>query len=229
MRRTLRLIALLMGTALPAIFPAQAQDRATLVADSLSITSSDTLTARGHVEVFFQGVTLTATGIVYDQSNDRLIIDGPIVLTDGKGSVILASQAEMRADLTEGLLTSARMVLQQQLQLAAAEIQRVDGRYTSMSKVVASSCKVCAGNPTPLWEIRASRVVHDEVAQQLYFDSAQLRLAGGAGVLYSAVADARPKFGPRVRVLDADDPHKFQLWHRVETARILLKLAIIVT
>ena len=86
---------------------------------------------------------LTATGIVYDQSNDRLIIDGPIVLTDGKGSVILASQAEMRADLTEGLLTSARMVLQQQLQLAAAEIQRVDGRYTSMSKVVASSCKVC--------------------------------------------------------------------------------------
>jgi len=178
MRRTLRLIALLMGTALPAIFPAQAQDRATLVADSLSITSSDTLTARGHVEVFFQGVTLTATGIVYDQSNDRLIIDGPIVLTDGKGSVILASQAEMRADLTEGLLTSARMVLQQQLQLAAAEIQRVDGRYTSMSKVVASSCKVCAGNPTPLWEIRASRVVHDEVAQQLYFDSAQLRFAG---------------------------------------------------
>ena len=116
--------------------------------------------------------------VIYDQSSDRLIITGPIVLSDGQGTVILASQAEMSADLTEGLLVSARLVLDQQLQLAAAELRRAGGRYTEMDHVVASSCRVCAGNPTPLWELRATSVVHDQVEQQLYFTNAQLRVAG---------------------------------------------------
>lgn len=174
MLRALGLIALLLGSALPA----QAQDKATLIADALRINGDNTLVADGHVEIFFKGQKLTAQSIVYDQANDRLLIEGPIVLTDGTDSFILASQADMSADMTEGVLTSARLVLQQQLQLAAAEIRRVDGRYTAMQRVVASSCKVCAGDPTPLWELRARRVVHDQAEQQLYFDSAQLRLAG---------------------------------------------------
>ena len=158
--------------------PVLAQDRASLVADSLNITGSDTLIARGHVEIFFKGQRLSATSIVYDRANDRLIIEGPIVLNDGQGSFILASQAELSADLTEGVLQSARMVMNQQLQLAAAEIMRVGGRYTALNRVAASSCKVCAGDPTPLWEIRARRVVHDQQERQLYFDAAQFRLAG---------------------------------------------------
>ncbi|MGV8953492.1 MAG: LPS-assembly protein LptD, partial [Cypionkella sp.] len=110
-------------------------------------------------------------------------IDGPIALSDGVETTILASQAEMSADLSEGVLTSARLVLSQQLQLAAATLQRVDGRYSALNKVVASSCKICKGSSTPLWAIRAKRVVHDEAAQQLYFESAQFRL-GGVPVFY---------------------------------------------
>lgn len=174
MQRLLIWLALLICLAAPA----QAQDRATLIADSLYIKNNDTLVAKGHVQVFFKGQTLTAEDVIYDQSSDRLIITGPIVLSDGQGTVILASQAEMSADLTEGLLVSARLVLDQQLQLAAAELRRAGGRYTEMDHVVASSCKVCAGNPTPLWEMRATSVVHDQVERQLYFTNAQLRFAG---------------------------------------------------
>ena len=163
--------------------PALAQDKATLIADALQIQDNSTLIARGHVEIFYQGQKLTAQSVTYDQTNDRLLIEGPIVLSDGKGMVILASQAEMSADFTQGVLTSARLVLQQQLQLAAAEIQRVNGRYTAMQRVVASSCKVCADSATPLWEIRARRVVHDQTERQLYFDHAQFRL-GGVPIAY---------------------------------------------
>ena len=162
---------------------AAAQDRATLVADSLRIAGPRQLVAQGHVEVFFKGQRLTAQAVVYDQGADTLAITGPIVLTDGNQNYILASQAELSADLTNGILISARMVMNQQLQLAAAEIIRVGGRYTALNRVVASSCKICAGDPTPLWEIRAQRVVHDQTAQQLYFEHAQLRF-GGVPVLY---------------------------------------------
>lgn len=156
----------------------QAQDRATLVADTVEINGSSVLVATGNVEIFYRGQRLTASRVLYDKSTDRLEISGPIVLTDGADIVILADQAAMKADLTEGVLTSARFVLAQQLQLAAAELVRVGARYTALNRVIASSCKICAGDPTPLWEIRARRVVHDQIAQQLYFDHAQLRFAG---------------------------------------------------
>lgn len=157
--------------------PGLAQN-ATLVSDSLQITGDTRLIADGNVEVFFDGNRLRASRIIYDQAGDRLIIDGPIVLTDDSGeTIILASQADLSADLSEGILTSARMVLNQQLQLAANRIMRTGGRYTALEGVVASSCKVCAANPVPLWEIRAKRVVHDQQERQLYFENAQFRIA----------------------------------------------------
>ncbi|NGM46874.1 LPS-assembly protein LptD [Rhodobacter sp. SGA-6-6] len=175
MRALLRLLALLLALASPAL----AQETAALVSDRLEITGDTRLIATGNVEVFFKGRTLKASRIVYDQASDRLVIEGPILLTEASGqTVILASQADLAADLSEGLLISARMVLNRQLQLAANRIMRVDGRYTALDNVVASSCKVCAANPVPVWEIRARRVVHDQAERQLYFDHAQFRVAG---------------------------------------------------
>ncbi|MDP3959744.1 MAG: LPS assembly protein LptD [Pseudorhodobacter sp.] len=156
----------------------QAQELAMLTADRVTLAGDNTLIADGAVEVLYMGRRLRASRITYDASTDRLLIEGPIVLSDETGNFILASQADLAADLSEGVLTSARLVLNQQLQLAAAQMLRVGGRYTQLSDTVASSCQVCAANPVPLWEIRARRVVHDQLARQLYFDQAQLRVAG---------------------------------------------------
>ncbi len=174
----MRHLLIAMLALLACALPLRAQDRAALIADSLAITGNDVLVASGNVEVFFQGSELRASKVTYDRGADRLIIVGPIRLTDPNGDLILADQADLSADLTEGILTSARLVLDQQLQLAARELVRVGGRYTALNRVAASSCKVCADNPTPLWEIRARRVVHDQQEQQLYFDHASFRLAG---------------------------------------------------
>lgn len=179
MLRRLMIALVLWLCALPlAAQDGAAQDRATLVADALRIEGDQVLVADGHVEIFFQGQHLTATRVVYDRKADRLEISGPITLTDAAGNVMIADQASLSADLTEGILISARLVMDQQLQIAAAEIHRMGGRYTAMKRVAASSCRICAGDTTPLWELRASRVVHDQTEQQLYFDNAQLRMAG---------------------------------------------------
>ncbi len=157
---------------------APAQDLASLVADAVSVSGNDTLVADGNVEVFYEGRTLRAKRILYDKSTDRLTIDGPIVLKDGTGTVILARQADLAADLSDGVLQSARVVLNQQLQLTSAEIMRIGGRYTALGQSVVSSCKVCKTGQTPLWEIRAQRIVHDEQERQIYFDHARLRFFG---------------------------------------------------
>ena len=153
MCRLMILLSAVLALAMSSV-SARAEDPATgpatLIANALSIEGDSRLVADGAVEIFYQGRRLTAHRLVYDRAADSLVIDGPITLTDGSDTVILASQAELKADMTEGILRSARVVMNKQLQLAAAEVLRVDGRYTAMTRVVASSCKVCAGDDTPL-------------------------------------------------------------------------------
>lgn len=155
-----------------------AQDLASLIADSIQVDPAGQVVATGNVEVFYQGTRLQADRVSYTRSGDRLTITGPIRITDSDGTVLLADEARLDRDLRNGVLVSARLVLEQQLQLAANEIARVDDRYTRLDRVVASSCEVCAQSPTPLWEIRASRVIHDDLERQLYFEDAQFRVAG---------------------------------------------------
>ncbi|MEZ5913813.1 MAG: LPS assembly protein LptD [Paracoccaceae bacterium] len=174
-----RVLAVLIGVwVLLAPAAAAAQGYATLVADRVSVSGGSTLVADGHVEVLFEGRRLKASRVRYDKSTDKLEIEGPIVLDDGQGAVLLADAASLSGDMREGLLQSARLVLNQQLQLAANQVFRTAGRYTRLDNTVASSCQVCASRPVPLWEIRAAQIVHDQEERQLYFDRAQFRIAG---------------------------------------------------
>lgn len=179
MRGVLRTAALMLALLAAPVAAEQDQDAlATLVADDLAIQADSRLVAQGSVEVFYRGIRLTATRLVYDRTTDRLVIEGPIRIDDGTGNVITADEAELSADLREGILRSARLVLGDQLQIAANELQRVDGRFARMTRVVASSCRICAGETVPLWEIRAGSVVQDDLRQRLYFEDASLRVVG---------------------------------------------------
>ena len=178
-----RLIPLLFCLVLVSALPqasAQVRDTqaepAVLVADEVFITADRTLVAQGNVEALQNGTRLQARAIRYDQETGSLSIEGPITLTEGADTIILADAAELSADLQNGLLVGARLILAQQLQLAAVRIDRVNGRYNQISKAAVTSCRVCDDGRTPLWQIRAKRVIHDEVEQQLYFDEAQFRI-----------------------------------------------------
>ena len=150
---------------------------AVLVADDVSISSNRVLVARGNVEAFQGQTRLRAESITYDDTTGQLIIAGPIIIEEGPDILILANQAELSSDMRNGLLTGARLVLSQQLQLAAVELGRVDGRYTQLYRTAVTSCQICEHDTRPpLWQIRARRVIHDQEERQLYFDGAQLRV-----------------------------------------------------
>jgi len=184
MRPAARHLAAAALGALVLALPAGAQDAteppATLIADSIRFTQGEQVVrADGSVEIFYQGARLRAAAVVYDGATDRVQVTGPITLTEETGrTIVFADFAELSGDLQEGVLRSARLVLDRQLQIAATEIERSGGRYTQLYQGVASSCEVCFDNPVPLWEIRARRVVHDQLERQLYFDGASFRVMG---------------------------------------------------
>ncbi len=173
----MRLILALIMLLTPAMATAQAA--ATLVADSVFVPAGgQSLVATGNVEVFFDGTRMSAQSITFDQATDTLIIEGPIFIVASDGTILTADAANLDPQLENGILRGARLVLNQQLQLASSQINRVEGRYTQLYQVAATSCHVCANGDAPLWEIRARRVVHDSEERQLYFDDATFRVAG---------------------------------------------------
>lgn len=166
------------AAAAPAVAQAEAAATAQLLADKLQVTNASRLIAEGHVEVSYDGSHLSAARVTYDRAQDRMVIDGPLVLTNADGSQqIMASQADLSANMTQGLLTAVRMVVDQRLTMTADQASRNGTGLTELTRVVASTCKVCAGQ-TPIWEIRARSLRHDQNARRVTFDHAVLRLAG---------------------------------------------------
>ena len=171
----MKLLAMLVMIALPAL--AQTE-RAVLIADRLELSNSNILLAEGHVEITYGGQRLNAPRVIYDQGLDRLFIEGPFTLDTGADLLVLAQAADLNSDMRNGVIQGARLVIDQRMQLTAAEMQSIDGRYRVLQNVAASSCQICTRNLTPLWEIRAKRVIHDTTEKQIYFDHAQFRVAG---------------------------------------------------
>ncbi len=158
---------------------ARAQEAATLLADRVDITDDGKrIVATGNVEISYQGQYLSARSLTYDRRSDTISATGPISLITSDRVVLLASAAEISADMRNGIISGARLVLNRQLQVAAVEARRIDGRYNSLDKAVASSCRVCIDNPQPVWQIRAARVIHDQERQRIYFENAYFDLFG---------------------------------------------------
>ncbi len=168
-----------------------AADAALLIADQVLVENQNRLIATGNVEALYDGTRLNATRIIYDRDSDTLTLEGPLRITDPDGNVLVADSGRIDSGVRNGLLRGARVVLDQQLQIASVEARRVEGRYTQLSRVAVTSCQVCGDDTPPLWQIRASRVVHDQEERQLYFENAQLR-----------VLDVPIFYGPYLRLPD---------------------------
>ncbi|MEM0944190.1 MAG: LPS assembly protein LptD, partial [Pseudomonadota bacterium] len=91
---------------------------------------------------------------------------------------VFADVVDLDADLRDGLIRGAQSVIGIQGKIAAVEGRRVDDRYNVLSKAVYSPCEVCEENPTPLWRIRARKIIHDEEARQIHYENAWFDVLG---------------------------------------------------
>ncbi len=155
-------------------------DAASLEADNISYDSETGIVrASGNVEIFYAGRILRADAIVYDARSNRISAQGDITVINPDGSIIVADEAEFDTEIRNGLIRGARAVMADgQSRMAAVEGRRVDGEITALSKAVYSPCHVCADDPTPLWRIRARRIVHDETAREITYEDATFEVAG---------------------------------------------------
>lgn len=136
--------------------------------------------ATGNVEASQGDRVLNADTITYNERTDTVTARGNVVLLEPTGEVIFADYVELRDEFKNGLISGIRMRLTDNSRLAANQARRGDGNRLEMSKAVYSPCESCKRHPQrpPLWQLTASRVVHDQRARRIEYYNAYLEVFG---------------------------------------------------
>jgi len=153
----------------------------TFSADEVDYDKDKSLvTATGHVEAWQNGHVMRADKITFDRNTGVAAATGNVVLMEPDGEVMFADYAEMQNNMNDGILKDLRALLQQNGKLAANGAQRTGGAINELSKVVYTTCNVCAKDPShpPLWQIRASSGVQDTEHKKIEYKDATLEMFG---------------------------------------------------
>ena len=158
-----------------------APNRVLLQADEIDYdTNAGVVTARGHVEVSGEDRTLIADRVTYNENTGAIGATGNVSLQDSTGNVAFADSVELTEDLREGALQGFAALIGERGRLAATSGERREGRFTVAEGAAFTPCAICEedGKRMPLWEIRAGRIVHDQLEKEIYFEDASFEFLG---------------------------------------------------
>ncbi len=139
-----------------------------------------TITARGNVEAAQGEWILRAELVTYNDRTGVVSASGNVVVLEPSGQVLFADYVELRDEFRNGVLTSLRILFEDDSRLAANSATREDGNRTILKEGVYTGCQVCAEDPKaePLWQFRAREVVHDQQQREIRFYDATFEVFG---------------------------------------------------
>jgi len=193
MRASALRLAALGSCALLPLFAQAAQIRATapkpppkdapiqLQADEVDYDSEGKIvSAIGHVEIVQEGHTLEAERVDYDQNTDTVTAKGHVVMIDERGNVAFSDHVVLKDQMRDGVLAGFGALIGKNGRLAARSAQRINGTTVVARRTNYSPCKICnkPGQKTPLWQVKAERVVYDQVRHKIHFHDAVIDIKG---------------------------------------------------
>jgi len=142
--------------------------------------NNEVASAEGHVEVAQGKQLLRADQITYDKKRDVVTAQGHVSLIDDNGQVSFSETAEVTSDFKQGFIDQVSLLMVDNSRFAAHEGERVDGRYVILRRAVYSACDLCKDDPTkpPLWQLKASKVMHDNETKRITYRDAFLEFSG---------------------------------------------------
>ena len=136
--------------------------------------------AVGNVQIYYNGSTIEADKVIYDQKTKRLHAEGNVRMTDADGKITYANLLDFSDDYRDGFVDSLRLDSPNQTRMAASRADRSDGDITIFQSGVYTACAACKDNPKkpPLWQVKGARIIHNQTEKMLYFEDASLEFFG---------------------------------------------------
>ena len=172
-------LGLLLAVPAAAQGPATDTTPAVLTAEVLRYDYAErTVEASGDVELSQGKRVLFADRLTYDLDADRVRAEGDVALLDEGVGALFGEEMEVKDDLKDGFVRGVGALLKDGSRLAALKGTREGGVRTTLDEATYSPCPVCRASPTPLWQLKAERVVHDEASQTIVYRNATFEILG---------------------------------------------------
>jgi len=178
------------------VFPADAQGLAGLAvnhgsdetdshmllsADELVFNrEADTITAKGHVQIEYDGNRVVARQVTYNQKTKRVIAAGNVEIIDAKGVKLYAEEIDLTDNLGEGFINSLRAETPDKTYFAAESAERSQGQMTVFNNGVYTACEPCYDKPAEnvLWQIKAKKIIWNGATKTMRFEGSQFEMFG---------------------------------------------------
>ena len=157
------------------------QDRMLVDASQMEFNrNSNTITAVGNVQIYYQGRVLLADRVIYNQTTKRVFAQGNAKLTERDGSIAYAERFELSDDFRDGFVDSLRAVSEDDTRFSAERAERIGGETTVFENGEYTACAECKTDPSkpPLWRVRAKKIIHNNSEQTVYYEDATFELFG---------------------------------------------------
>lgn len=166
----------------PAAKPVPVENQVLLQADEVIYDDEHkVVSAVGHVEIVDEGRTLIADRVEYDQASDKVTARGHVSITDVRGNVAFADHVVLTDHMRDGALQGFGALIGKTGRLAATGAERVGGNTVIAHRAVYSPCTICQKpgySKTPLWQVKAERIVYDQLKHKVRFSSATIDVKG---------------------------------------------------
>jgi len=166
-------------------------------------TNNEVVSAVGNVQIYYNGATIEADRVIYDQRTKRLRAEGNARLTEADGKVSYGETMDLSDDYRDGFIDSLRLETANETRMAATRADRTGANYTVFQSGVYTACEPCRDDPRkpPLWQVKAVRIIHNEQEKMVYFENAAVEFFGVPLMWFPYLAEPDPSVKQKTGVL----------------------------
>jgi LPS-assembly protein len=142
--------------------------------------TNERVAAVGNVQIYYSGSSLEGDKVIYDQRTKRLHAEGNVRLSEPDGKITYGEILDLSDDFRDGFVDSLRLDMPQQTRFAATRADRQSGDITVFQNGVYTACEPCQDDPRkpPKWQVKATRIIHNQADKMMYFEDAKLEFFG---------------------------------------------------
>lgn len=141
------------------------------------------ITAKGNVEIKYNGMRLLTDKIEYNQNTDTIRASGNVKMYSSEGSIIYGDDVILGDHFSTGALKNIKVILRDESHVSAKAFRRKSNKTKVLDEAEYTACDLCEGK-SPLWSVAARKVQHKEEEKNVYYNHAFLKVKG-LPVLYT--------------------------------------------
>ncbi len=141
--------------------------------------NAQVVTAIGNVQLEYDGYNVVAERVSYNRRTRRVVATGNVEIVEPDGNRIFAEKIDLTDDFADGFVDALRVETTDNTRFAAESAERVPGK-TVFNNGVYTACVACPERQDrpPFWQIKAERVIVNNVTKDVTYRNARFELFG---------------------------------------------------